>query len=198
MTPIEKFYEGLGTKERKFLTTDFPKLLADWYDYPRPVKSEWLTAGSILSRRYHEPEALAIALGHLKEVYPFTVPRTLYRITGIGRLPKKDQVQVGKGSVARKSLLSWTANSEPYVMDRHVEDKDIILSWTRVRSEYVVASYKVLPTLCDHLTKLCATVGEDRGASYARTASIDARLFAKEKEFLVYLFSPIICTWRPA
>lgn len=192
MTPLAEFYHGLGAKERRWLVLEFPKLLDRWLDNSIDSKAtDWLVLGT--SYRYYD--ALAIALSHLKEIYPFWLPSTLYRHTGVEELPGTSKVVIGKGSIARKPLLSWTSLRTPWIEGRSSKPNDIILAWKPV-PKYVLASHESLKDILRDFTYLTAKNVIAR--KYVRRASLSLASYEGEKEYMVYLSKPIECTWREA
>lgn len=191
MTGVQKLYDHLGPKEKKFLIQEFPLLLYQWLegDFSNRNRSEWLT---LRSRAYDSVDALMIVLHYLKPYYPFRYPKTLYRLTGITHIPTTPEVVLKKGHISRRPLLSWTTLASPYVAYREPTKKDIILKWSPVDPKCVVGSHRALLKIVKDLQQI---PGSETWMLRKMQKFLSNH---NEREFLVYLYHPIKCTWEPA
>lgn len=159
MTPIESFYLGLGEEEQEFLLYVFPELLYLWFD------GEWMGARGArhtrnlpLLGRYLPLDALAVALLHLRSLYPPSKPAKVFRMENVQTLPKRNPLAYPK---RYRRLTSWTTQNlyHPDIRFLNRKPTAISLEWVNP-GQQVLGDYKSLTKLGNDGRKLCAKYGD--------------------------------------
>ncbi|QDH83614.1 hypothetical protein [Achromobacter phage Motura] len=159
-TVFALFYKKLGTAERKFFRVELPKLLEGWFGgsfmhQGKNRKSERLES-SIEARSYHKVDAIAVALAHIKQVFPVKAPAKLYRVTGINKEQQKtpvgDTVTLDLKSTLTP-ILSFSSKVQPNFRGHSTldlewkTDQRLVLSTPRYLLMFAESTAKMLRSL---------------------------------------------------
>lgn len=209
-----KFFDNLTDRQKSYLGHTLPKTLNYWYegDLIGDQESEGL---EIKARKYYTVEALAVALSHLKEVFPLRVPSTLYRLTHLKETPSGPTVKISSKNQL-KPLLSFTSLKNPFVYDREFLDEDLIdvvLEWKADPRLVVMGTDWIVKTAKSISKELAGMRSEgmidpklyksspyrDDMSSNWKSVAKEAAYFSAEKEFVVFLpkNKSLACKWRP-
>lgn len=206
---LRKFLEGLNDDELQFFYYDLPSLVDAWF-YSIPKKESKhlpMHFAAVKAATYNRVDAIAVALGHVKSIYPPKLPATIQRSILLPKnagLPAKkvfDFVSPKKWS----AIQSWTMLSDPIVQDRDVKhgDQELVLSIPSAKaSKHVVADYVQLGRLAADAIALSPYFKKKRpdvlvGEAHWKGVTQALKNFAKEKEVLMYVPSgqPLKCSW---
>lgn len=187
---LRLFIDNLGKEEKRFLIKDLPVMISAWIqgDYEGEQATEVLEF-KLKARSYYKTDAIAIALFHLKDIYKFKIPGTLYRWSNLDFEPKGGRVKVEPANQL-KSLLSFTPISKYDVGSiRNKYHAFVRLEWKPIPS-LVVANYKNLAEIAIDMQVL---TGSSKWQSLLRDVEWD---MTAEKEYLVYVNKPILCRYK--
>lgn len=207
------FFHSLNEEQQIYFGHTLPNLIEDWYEghLLGQQRSEGL---EINARKYYQVDALAVALSHLKNVFPLRTPSTLYRLTHLKDAPSGPTVKVTYGNQL-KPLLSFTSLKDPIVYGResHSPDTvDVVLEW-KADPRLVVMSTEWIVNVARNLSydlndmydngDISLSVFMHNKVSMAlswKHAWVAATTYIREKEYLVYIpkNKSITCKWRPA
>lgn len=191
------FSNKLDDKGRQFLFSELPSLIGGWYrgDLWGKQISDKLTLASNI---YTKVDAIAVAMHHLKSIFPVDCPKLLFRSSEVKTTPKAMQMVELNAKNQFKPLLAFSSNRYPYVESRgFVENKLVIYSW-RTEPNLVLMSTSQLSTLFHAMETLYAMklITVPLGKYLNMSASNILSVFRKENEFTVYLSRPIHCSWE--
>lgn len=217
-----EFLQSLRLKQQLFFYDELPLLLDNWIigmskkgkaSQHLPVQ---FASTEIEARSYKKVDAMAIALGHLKSIYPPALKSVLYRSMLVDKtvgVPKTRLLKF-KSNKAWTALQSWTYNRMPKVKDRdtdHTKQIEVVLEVPASKvKKHVVSDYVQLAKLCKDAIAASVKInkaGEKAGLAeaeyyvhcgYWKRLSRTLNSFKDEKEVLMYVPTGTVlkCTWR--
>ncbi|QDH83613.1 hypothetical protein [Achromobacter phage Motura] len=197
------FYSKLGPKERSFLALELPPLLAQWFrgSFTKQNKTQRLTS-HLTAKKYHKVDAIAVALGHIKQAFPFKVPKVLYRATHVN----KEQMLTPVGGTlelnaktTRSPILSF-ADEKPTMFE---ESDNLTIEW-KVDPRLVLGDFHWMVQICSMFKNMFDDLmhaHDDRESDdsdpyinfYSQAsdewedALSEIEHFEKEREFIVFI-----------
>ena len=184
---LREFLMGLDPQQRKWFFNDFPKLLDSWLSGGMlgKRKSDVL---NIEAAPYKGVDGMAVALFKLRDVYPISIPSTIYRFQASRTKVSKPVKKEFSNRDFLKPLNSWTAKKVDPRKGLHTKEKNPVrLAW-KVNPKWVCATSHSLLMLAQDASFL-----QTRGGNFVNRnmAWVDAKAeifkYRTEQEVLVYL-----------
>ena len=191
MSKLEQFYFKLKPKERSFFLYEVPQLITNWFD-GYFMDSTDTAKLPLFAKSYKEVDSLAVALLHLRPLYPPKTPRVLRRLESTRELPSSNPLVYPS---KYRLLTSWTTQDLGHQHIRALrsyKDKGIVLEWKNP-GQQILASYESLSRLCSDAIALFNLHGE--GANCWQGAYSSIYVQWEQQEYLCYLKVNQKFTW---
>ncbi len=218
---LYKWLISLSPDQVMFFYNDLPRLMDDWFSGASSAgkKSEHLPisfASTVEARKYFKSDAIAVAFGHLKSLYPPQIKAPIQRSLLMPKNTPTPNTKIVnfKSTDKWRPLQSWTYLETPVVNDRDFNGQkqyDLVLSMEpSVSKSVVVTDYIQLNYIAQDAVAVREEVENYFSKKIGKDDSIylekrhwhrvqDAiKSFKNEREVWVYVPAgkPLKCKWR--